>query len=204
MTEPLPTVSCPNLPKVQNILALFHQLDQDISSFSRATPLRCKTGCGHCCENPQIEITVLDALPLAYHLWQTGGALRALDALERTPRPQCFFYQPSAEVRGNGRCAVYAWRPLLCRLFGFSARKNKHGQRELVTCRIIKQTFPADYEKAAGHVRAGHAVPVIAQYAARLADIDPALGQKLYPINDAFIRAIRWAGLMLKRQELSS
>ncbi len=80
--------------------------------------------------------SVLEFLPLAQHLYEQNQSLEWLDRLETIDKGQCCLYTPSS--LNGGLCAEYKYRGLICRLFGFSARKNKYGKKELVTCQTVK------------------------------------------------------------------
>ena len=114
---------------------LYTELDGRIASFQGWSGLGCKFGCGKCCLKPDIEASPLEFLPFAVALHQEGLAdewLKKLDASSSI----CVIYNEGQG--GAGLCSRYLHRGLICRLFGFSARLNKYGVRELVTCQVIK------------------------------------------------------------------
>ncbi|MFM9004838.1 MAG: YkgJ family cysteine cluster protein, partial [Flavobacteriales bacterium] len=78
---------------------------------------------------------------------------------------------------------------LICRLFGFTARTNKEGQRELVTCKFIKEQQAEAYEQVVIDLKAGKKIPVMSEYYTRLTSIDPTLAE-FYPINTAIQKAL--------------
>ena len=120
--------------KLVFLFRLYRKLDQDISRFRKKTGLRCEQGCGRCCEYPQVETTVFELIPLAINLWQHNQALAILEKAKKAQyQGQCIFYQADPLIKGKGRCSIYSWRPLGCRLFGFSARSDKNKKLELVT-----------------------------------------------------------------------
>ena len=80
---------------------------------------------------------------------------------------------------------------MICRLFGFAARRNKYAKRELVTCTVIKTEQQESYlsaEAALGDESRN--VPVFTDYYERLRNLDPNLGGDLMPINQAIRRAL--------------
>jgi uncharacterized protein len=87
-------------------------------------------------------------------------------------------------------CSEYVHRGLICRLFGYSARTNKYGKKELVTCQIIKTEQAEAYHNATLQIEGGLEVPVMSQYYMQLHAIDFELTQHFYPINEAIKRAI--------------
>jgi uncharacterized protein len=173
--------------KVRAVEQVFDDLDKAIASFQTRSKLTCNWGCGKCCFKPDIEASVLEFLPFAYHLYHANKAEEWLTRLEATPE-LCVILDP--RQNGAGLCSQYRHRGLICRLFGYSARTNKYGAKELVTCTIIK-TEQADLFAAASEaVSAGADVPVMNQYYMRLHAIDFAMAQEFFPVNQAIKRAI--------------
>lgn len=174
--------------KVRAVDEVFHNLDTAISAFQGWSTLNCKTGCGKCCIKPDIEATVLEFLPLAYHLYQEGTAHEWLEKLSVSGQKICHVLNESQT--GAGLCSMYDHRGLICRLFGYSARLTKHGMRELVTCQIIKTEQQTAYTIASQQSNAGKDVPVMSQYYMQLHAIDQDLARDFYPINQAIRKAI--------------
>lgn len=174
--------------KVQAVEGIFRLLDQEISQFQKESELHCKLGCGKCCFKPEIEATILEFLPFAQHLYEQGEAEAWLQRL-KSSSPICVILNPGRQ--GVGLCSVYAYRGLICRLFGFSARTNKYGKKELVTCEIIKEEQNQQYEAAAMEVeQEKQSIPVMHNYYLRLHSIDFELTRDFYPVNVAIRKAI--------------
>jgi Fe-S-cluster containining protein len=174
--------------KVRAVEGLFKTLDEDISSFQSWSGLHCKFGCGKCCFKADIEATVLEFLPFAHYLYQKDQAFEWLQKLKDSDSSICLILNPTSQEAGL--CTEYPYRGLICRLFGYSARTNKYGTRELVTCQIIKTEQAVAYEEASTKVAANTQVPVMNQYYMQLMGIDQQLAQDFYPINEAIKRAI--------------
>ncbi len=174
--------------KVNAVKQVFENLDQQIAGFQSATSLHCKWGCGKCCFKPDIEATILEFLPFAFHLHQTGKAEEWLDKLNDSDSTICHILNPTQD--SAGLCSEYAHRGLICRLFGYSARTNKYGKKELVTCQIIKTEQTQAYEKATEDIDQGLSVPVMNQYYMQLHGIDFELTKDFHPINEAIKGAI--------------
>jgi uncharacterized protein len=174
--------------KVEAVEAVFRQLDEEIAAFQSWSTLHCKFGCGKCCFKPDIEATVLEFLPFAVHLHQNGAAFEWLERLKANQGEVCLILNPTAATQGL--CSDYQYRGLICRLFGYSARTNKYGAKELVTCQLIKTEQAAAYALAEKGIEENAAVPVMNQYYMRLHSIDYQLAQNFYPINEAIRRAI--------------
>jgi len=159
-----------------------------MSSFQDWSKLTCKTGCGKCCTKADIEATVLEFIPFAYHIYMLRQSEAWLDRFNAHEDPVCLFFNPS--TAGMGSCSQYKHRGLICRLFGFSARTNKYANREFVSCQTIKTEQTDNYQFTVEKVRAGDPVPVMNQYYMRLVGIDPLLAREFFPVNEAIRRAV--------------
>jgi Fe-S-cluster containining protein len=194
-------ISAHQQDSINKVQELFHQLDQEIASFKSATSLGCVNGCGRCCETPAVFVTVLEVLPLAYELWKNGQALAVLEDIRNDRKGWCVFYKPDALVAGKGRCTTYPWRPLICRLFGFSAKKDKYEKSELVTCSTMKEHCATEYDGASRRLTAGTLrAPLMSDYAMQVLTIDPALGKEQFPINQAIANAIEKINMVMREE----
>jgi Fe-S-cluster containining protein len=173
---------------VQQVQEVFSQLDAHIGQFQTATGLHCKWGCGKCCFKPDIEATILEFLPYAHFLYQHQLAIEKLEELKSGTDVICTVLNPTQA--GAGLCSEYEHRGLICRLFGYSARTTKYGEKELVTCQIIKTEQQALYAAAQQKIAEGQAVPVMSHYYMQLHAIDFQLAKDFYPINVAISKAI--------------
>lgn len=176
------------LEKVRAVEEVFEKLDQEIASFQASTQLHCGWGCGKCCFKPDIEATILEFLPFAHYLYTNNIAFAWLDKINGSDAALCHILNPTQA--GAGLCSEYKHRGLICRLFGYSARTNKYGTRELVTCQIIKTEQSENFKRAEANVAAGEPVPVMNQFYMQLHAIDFELTREFFPINEAIKRAI--------------
>lgn len=175
--------------KVQAVEQVFEKLDQEISQFQGWSGLHCKWGCGKCCFKPDIEATILEFLPFAHALYHADQAFVWLEKIKQSDSSICLILNPTQP--GAGLCTEYKHRGLICRLFGFSARTNKHGKKELVTCEIIKIEQADQYTVASEKVvEEKESIPVMHQYYMQLHAIDYELTKDFYPINQAIRKAI--------------
>lgn len=174
--------------KVQEVEEVFSLLSKEMSVFQDWSKLTCKTGCGKCCTKADIEATVLEFIPFAYHVYMLRQSEVWLDRLTAREDAVCLFFNPSAP--GLGSCSQYKHRGLICRLFGFSARTNKYAHREFVSCQTIKTEQPDGYQRTVEKVGAGDTVPIMNQYYMRLVGIDPLLAREFFPVNEAIRRAV--------------
>ncbi len=177
--------------KVQAVEKVFAKLEKELASFKNATGLKCISGCGLCCHNPEINATALEFLPFAYHLHKNGLAYQWLDDLQQNDSPMCQIFQPLKLQNDKGFCSQYKFRGLICRLFAFSANRNKYGEPQLATCKTIKGEYPSEYEKAVDYISEDGKVPIMTDYYHQLRMIDPDLGRELIPINNAIAEALK-------------
>lgn len=171
----------------EQVWSLHTELDEEISSFQSASGLHCLSGCGKCCLKPDIEATPLEFLPLALALYREGVAPDWLKNIE-AGGSVCKVYDEGQ--LGQGKCTRYQDRGMICRLFGYSARKNKHGQKELITCQIIKEDQLEAFLLTSDRINSDVSVPGASDFYARLRGIDPGLGGTQLPINKAIAQAI--------------
>ncbi len=174
--------------KVNAVRQVFENLDQQIAEFQDATTLHCKFGCGKCCFKPDIEATILEFLPFAYHLFKEGKAEEWLEKVNSSDSSICQILNPTQN--GAGLCSEYPHRGLICRLFGYSARTNKYGKKELVTCQIIKTEQLEAFQLTESKIDVGLEVPVMNQFYMQLHGIDFELTRDFYPVNTAIQHAI--------------
>lgn len=177
--------------KVGLVNELFNQLDQEINLFQKATKLGCVKGCGKCCNKPDIYASPLEFLPWAYHLLLNEQAFEKLEDLNSSSLTICNIYNPlTISAKINGKCSDYTHRGLICRLFGFSATKDKYGKLKLATCAIIKEDQASDFEKVDLAISENLEIPIITDYYMKLSQIDYKLATKSVPINEAMKLAL--------------
>jgi Fe-S-cluster containining protein len=174
--------------KAAEVEKVFDQLDQAINEFQSATSLHCKAGCGKCCFKPDIEATVLEFIPFALHIHQSGQSEEWYNDLKSSDSDLCLILNPTQH--GAGLCSQYKHRGLICRLFGYSARTNKYGKRELVTCQIIKTEQSVAFENASVAIGNERDVPVMSDFYMKLHAIDSDLTRDFFPINTAIRKAL--------------
>ncbi len=174
--------------KVNEVKRLYKRLDAEIEAFQKSTTLHCLSGCGECCKKPDIEATPLEFLPLALQLFDEGKAEQALEDIKQKKDSLCYVFRPNVTNFG-GLCNEYPNRGLICRLFGYTARRDKEGKAELVTCKLIKEQQNEAYTKAIDDIKNGKKVVVMSDYYSRLSHIDHTLVD-FYPINQAMEKAL--------------
>lgn len=182
-------------PQLQHVVSLYYEFEQLVHSIKTTYSVQCPYGCGQCCNtsSSNIESTVLEMLPLCVHLYETGTYSKWLDNVSE----HCIFYDSRDTVK-PGCCMVYEFRPLVCRLFGYSFIKNKYGAIVPVACSILKKQYNTKKELFAV---SSDTLPLINAFSLKIMTIDPALGLERYPINEAFIKAMEY--VMLKMELVS-
>lgn len=193
--------------ELQPLLELYQELDFKIEKFKRETGLDCIRGCGECCaiESRRIEVSLVELIPLSLHLWEVGKAEGYLKKMERVNEEgPCIFYRRNPPKREEGCCSIYPWRPLICRLFGFSAVENKYGQPMAVLCSVLKRSRPEVVKEIELRIQKGLEVPINSYYAKRITLLYPAYGKERFPINEAIKKALERAGFyfeLLREEE---
>jgi Fe-S-cluster containining protein len=185
---------------VSKVVELYAVIDRHTSALQAATGLHCPPGCGRCCSSEEVEATVVEMLPLAVEVFRLGEAERWLELIDRGNSSEaCVLYQADVLVSGNGRCSFYAWRPIVCRLFGFAAVKNKHGKPELVACAREKEIMPLAVVRAQEGFAAGAQAPNFTDYSLQIRGLEP--GGSLMPVNLAVQLALEREGLRRRLDE---
>lgn len=174
--------------KVTLVEEIFKDLDEEISAFQKWSGLHCADGCGKCCFKPDINATILEFLPLAFHAYDGNYADELYEKVKVKEDDLCVILDPS---RLNGMCSDYHHRGMICRIFGYSARMNKYGTPEMITCKIIKTEQEVNYTMAVGEISMrSKSIPIAENYYRKLMMIDDELGRTLYPINVAIKKAL--------------
>ena len=171
------------LNKIKAVERICRQADIHVARFKEKSGLTCLPGCGHCCVKPDIEATVLEFLPAAYSIFLDETYENILDRLENQTGSVCVFYNPFGK---EGFCSNYPNRGLVCRLFGFSTKTDKHGNRIFVTCSQIKKTIQST--KLEKSIRLA---PEMSAYYMKLYGIDPKLSIQYLPVNEAIKEALK-------------
>jgi Fe-S-cluster containining protein len=175
--------------KVNAVKRVYAQLDKKIDALQKESGLHCPSGCGQCCKKPDIECTPVEFLPMALDWLDEGVLWEKYEEIKNQESSLCFVYRPSVTSFG-GLCNNYPNRGLICRLFGYSARMNKEGKKEMVTCKILKEEQAPALEFIAAHPKT---MPVMTNYSTKMASIDLQLNTRM-PINQAIIQAIETVG----------
>ncbi|MCS4435605.1 YkgJ family cysteine cluster protein [Aquiflexum gelatinilyticum] len=177
--------------KSQEVRRVFEELDAEIKLFIDASQIGCIAGCGYCCSNPKVSASILEFLPLAFDLYEKGKAEKALEILDaKSEADYCIIYKATSLDAAMGFCSDYQNRGMICRLFGSSARTNRTGKKEIITCKKIKESKKEQYESASLSVNEGMPVPLSSSAYSQLYNIDFQLTSEQMPINKAIQKAL--------------
>ena len=140
---------------------------------ARPTSTLGATGCGTCCSEFEPTISAVAAELIAAYIIGVKRDLKSLvpDSPEASG-PPCLFYSPSYA----GACSIYPVRPLICRLFGYSAVKDRSGGPLYRLCKHIPGGPVVQTGQAAGRTFTGAGLfelygmmpPVMQNYSTRL------------------------------------
>lgn len=184
-----------NLP--DRVAAAHAEIDAQTRDFGAQTGLACPPGCGACCLSPDVETTPADMIPMADAILDAGHAAAMLGRLaDRPGRAPCVLYEADPRDPRQGRCAMYARRPSICRLFAFAGRRDADGTPQFTPCRVQVAVMPDRARRARDGVRDGTIpLPIFADHAARVAMLAPGAMAATMPINDALRVALEKVGL---------
>jgi Fe-S-cluster containining protein len=194
----------PSFHGFDRLWEVYGEIDSLIASFKRSAGYDCLKDCRKCCETPakNVEASIFEMLPLSIRLWQKGEAESWLRKIKETnSESPCVFYDGPPSRQRAGSCRAYAWRPLVCRLFGFSATTNKYGKLLLALCRHRKKTDPNLEDRIQGLIERGLKIPINSHYAHKVSLINPFLGLFRYPIHEALGRALEMVGFRITLEE---
>jgi uncharacterized protein len=187
----------------QNLQALYDEMSDVFSHYQSQTGLKCLSGCGQCCNNPEVEASYLEMLPLALKIYEENKLEEWLEELTNNSSASCLMYQPHSEDRKLGQCGAYKERPSLCRMFGVSGYQDKYQKVILSICKHIKAENP-ELAQSVESQASSENTPLMIQWSYRLVQLDPALVQQRVPINQALLRALEKVALYAHLMNLNS
>ena len=193
-----------SIPGYRELLKLYEEIDKKTARLKEKKKLSCILGCRKCCETPaeNIQVSIFEVIPLAAELWKNDSANIILEKIDdQESSKNCVLYVRDTMIYKNGGCSFYKLRPLICRLFGFSAIIDKYGKKELSVCKIIRKSRNELIQEIRNKIEDSDDLPVFSEYTQRLMGINPYLGQNRYPINVAIKKAIELIGYKLMLTE---
>jgi hypothetical protein len=178
------------------LFEVYGDLERQIADFKERAGIDCLRKCQTCCSTAKyVEASIFEMLPLSLHFWAEGRAEEILEKLDGVhPEDLCISLNlhPTEEVPEG--CMNYSFRPLICRLFGFSATVDKNGRPRIVICKPLKEHHSGIDNQINEQIRGDLPVPLMPDFSRKVAFIDPLLGQEKYPINIALWEALELVG----------
>jgi len=180
--------------RLEALAYLYRRSDAAVAAFAEGSGVACPFGCGSCCEGFVPDIVPLEAAylaaylagvdrPLAYSIAANGIEARTRD----DGRVGCPLY---ADDRPN-HCTVYEARPLICRMFAFSATRDKRGTPAFAVCRHGTSSGGARSASGEALLEAfGVEPPVMADLGSELASIEPESSGARKPLPEALRAAL--------------
>jgi len=164
---------------------VYERIEAAQNPWIAATPYRCPTGCGICCETFEPDLLEIEALYLA--AWIVKNAPERLDDVEKNSgRRGCVLADPS----GDYHCTVYEGRPLICRLFAFSGDRGKDGSIRFRPCAHMEVKGERALGQAELSARYGLLPPAMGDLASEAAFLLPSSAGDRAPLREALPRAV--------------
>lgn len=174
--------------RLLSLADLYRRADEAVTAFCTGSGLACPHGCGTCCEGFVPDIMPLEAAMVAVFLagkdkaatWSPAGPGRG---------QSCPLY--AADTPWH--CTVYEARPLVCRLFAFSAVRDKRGQSSFALCRLMPAAPGLAVRSASGSSiieSFGAEPPYMADFGNEILALDPNSNGDRAPLPEALSDAM--------------
>jgi Fe-S-cluster containining protein len=181
----------------KQVLELYRKADSAVSRYRSAAGLFCPTGCVECCRSKKVEATVLEMVPLAFHLFRTNQAELLIKRMEREEGVECILFRADLLGSLGGGCSQYSHRALVCRLFGFAGNNDRNGVARLALCRVMRESLKRENDRFESPY-----LPIFQMYGLAITALHPSLGARRLPINQALLQALLKIGLAIDLGEL--
>jgi len=188
-----------SLKRLEVLKKMYAELEKKEQEFCDFFCIHCTHGCGKCCERFVPSITELEAAYLAYGLIinkQDDIVLKQLEQIDENTLVTCPLYNFNDP---DHHCTVYAFRPLICRLFAASASKDKNGDPIYRNCKF--NSLSCDVTSEMLEKNKEHLV-IMSDYGEQLNNIESNGGQE-EPLNIALIKAINKIRFLMELEEES-
>lgn len=154
--------------RLKKIRRIYEKLEKKQVKFCNTFNIHCEDECGECCEHFTPDISKVEAEFLAYGLIKENKADLVLELLRNKQISD--HYCPLYIKNSDHHCSVYKWRPLICRLFGACASKDKNGNPTFKKCKwntIGKDINEEEFESNK------NAIILMSDYGESVSNIDP-------------------------------
>lgn len=176
----------------KNLSEVYQEMSKAFSSTQNLNNLQCPSDCGRCCQNPQIEASILEMLPMALYLHDHNLTDSYLEKIDHSMQTNQF----CIGIKDN-RCHLYQNRPSICRMFGVSGFSDKHQKIQASVCKRLKELFPEESHKVINSPE-NHHLEIMSHWSSRLLTLDPNLLNHNMHINLALAKAIEKVELHLR------
>lgn len=187
-----------HFPGLDQLSEVYAELERQIADFKRGAGIECPRKCTFCCATAKfVEASIFEMLPLSLHFWQEGRAEELLEKLEGIhPEAPCILLNPNPPDELSGGCSYYRFRPLICRLFGFSAILDKNGKPLVSICKPLEERHSGIAARINERIQEAIPIPIprMPDFYRKIAFIHPYLGQEKYPVNIALWEALELVG----------
>ena len=177
------------LDKIRKVERVFKQLDKETEKFGKQSNLKCLNNCNLCCLKKGLEANVLEFLPLAFYMVKNNLHIEALKLIATDPE-HCINLATSQIPGQTSGCSKYAYRGMICRLFGSSGIKDKNSKLAVYTCSHMKEGYPQEFKSAMERINSGMEIPMVTDFYYQIYFIDPHMANDYNPINVSIRKAI--------------
>lgn len=172
---------------------LYNNMSESFSQYQRSTGVTCPATCGKCCDNPEVEASPMEMIPMALEIYRRGELETWLDKLMDAETPSaCTVFHALTPDKELGRCSIYEYRPSLCRVFGISGWSGKDEKISLSICKKLKVLHADKIQD----ITQTDDAPLAKNWSLKLMQLDSRLITERMPINLAFKKALEKVALL--------
>lgn len=169
--------------RLGEVQSLYSDLERAQRRFAKTYDISCPQGCGTCCEHFFPDITMAEAEYLAMGILFEGREDEVLEKLHSIKdRSFCPLYRKDSPYH----CTVYGVRPLICRLFGFSAVRDKNGHPAFGDCKWNTKKLNLRSDDLEKH---SDDLAIMGDFGMAIEEIQPE-DPATYPLDEALEKAI--------------
>lgn len=182
----------------QNLSKLYVEMSHSFSALQASTGWHCMSGCGRCCQKPEVDASPFEMIPMALQIYQEGTLDEWLERLENLPDNRCPMFVPGTQ-EGQGKCGRYEGRPSVCRMFGVAGYTDKKQEVTLSICKYLRDEYKIE------NVPTGlnsETTPITAHWSYKMAALDQRLIQDLMPIPQALKVALEKIAFYAEYQKI--
>ena len=188
------------LQKIRQVERIFREMDSEFARLKNVTGVTCPEGCMLCCLKPNLEASVLEFLPLAWHLVTTGQHHEVIENIE-SGLSVCVALNTIRPDDMMPGCRFYKHRGAICRLFGSAAiRDSKTRKLSLYSCKTLKENYASSWAEISERLNLQKKLPVVSDFYFRLVAVDPQLSAEYHPINESIYLAIEKVALIVQHR----